>query len=103
MQVVNVSAEKSQQFNIALAGVTCTLKLTQRSTGLFLDFWVGDAAVCLGVLCLNANKLVRYEYLRASTGFTGDLFFIDTKGTDDPDWSELGTRYKLYYVSSDEL
>lgn len=103
MQTISLSAEQAQKFTIALDGVSCTLKLTQRSTGIYLDLWVGDAAVCLGVLCMNANRLVRYNYLRARTGFKGDLFFIDSQGFADPEWSELGTRFKLCYLSASEL
>lgn len=93
----------SQQFNIVLDGVTCTMHVHQHSTGLYMDLWVGDIAVCLGVLCLNANRIVRYDYLRAKSGFLGDLFFIDTQGSDDPEWSELGGRYQLYYITNSEL
>lgn len=103
MQLISISAEKSQTFPITLDGVACTIKVNQRSSGLFMDLWVGDSAVCLGVLCLNANKIVRYDYLRSATGFSGDLFFIDNQGSDDPEYSELGTRYLLYYVTNDEL
>lgn len=52
-----------------------------------------------GVLCLNCIYLVRYKYL----GFKGDLIFVDTKGDSDPVYDEIGTRFKLYYASSDEV
>lgn len=103
MQEITLSASKSQQFSVTLDSVSCTIKVHQRTSGLYLDLWVGSTAVCLGVLCLNANKIVRYDYLRSATGFSGDLFFIDTQGSDAPEYSELGTRYLLYYVTNDEL
>jgi len=103
MQEISISAVKSQTFSVTLDSVSCTIKLHQRTTGLYLDLWVGDTAVCLGVICLNINKIVRYSYLRAKTGFSGDLFFVDTQGGDDPDWSGLGDRFILYYVTDDEL
>lgn len=103
MQTLSISAEKSQKFTVTLEGVSCTIQLTQRTTGLYLDLYVGDTAVCLGVICQNANRLVRYDYLRAKSGFRGDLFFIDTQGSDDPEWSELGDRFQLCYVTSEEI
>lgn len=103
MQIISLSAEKSQQFTTVLDGISSKIQLTQRTTGLYIDLWVGDKAVCLGTLCLNANFIVRYDYLRANSGFSGDLFFIDTQGSDSPEWSELGSRYLLYYVTDDEL
>lgn len=103
MQSITLSAKKAQQFTVTLESVSCTIKVHQRTTGLYMDLYVGDTAVFLGVICLNANRMVRYEYLRARTGFKGDLFFIDTQGSDDPEWSELGDRFVLYYVTSDEI
>lgn len=104
MLSVALKAEKSQQFNVTLDGVSCTIKVYQRDTGLYMDLYVGEStAVCLGVACLNAVRIVRYDYLRAKTGFSGDLFFIDQKGSDDPYWQELGGRYMLYYVTNSEL
>lgn len=103
MQIITLSPEMSQQFNISLDSVSCTIKLHQHTTGLYLDLWVGTTAVCLGVLCMNANRLVRYSYLRARTGFSGDLFFIDSQGSDDPEWSELGSRFQLCYITNAEL
>ncbi|MHA8126950.1 phage baseplate plug family protein [Klebsiella pneumoniae] len=52
-----------------------------------------------GVLCLNCVYLVRYKYL----GFSGDLVFVDSKGTADPYYDEIGTRFKLYYATSSEV
>ena len=104
MQSISLSAEKAQRFTVTLGGVQCTLRLYQRDNGMFIDLYVGnDTAVCLGVTCMNAVRIVRYDYLRAKTGFKGDLFFIDTTGSGDPYYAGLGDRYKLYYVTDDEL
>ena len=65
----------------------------------YIDLYVDDAAIMQGVLCLNCIYLVRYKYL----GFKGDLIFVDTKGDSDPVYDEIGTRFKLYYASSDEV
>ena len=33
----------------------------------------------------------------SSFGLPGDLVFVDTQGTADPQWSGLGTRFVLLY------
>jgi len=36
-------------------------------------------------------------------GFSGDLEFVDTQGTDDPTFDGLGTRYQLVYLEPSDL
>lgn len=103
MLKITLSPEVSQRFSVTLEGVSCTIKLHQRTTGLYMDMWVNDVLAFAGVLCLNITKIVRYDYVRAASGFKGELFFVDTKGTNDPNYSELGSRYVLYYLASDEI
>lgn len=103
MQSISLTAIESQRFQIQLEGISCTIKLTQRDTGLFMDLYANGNAVRLGVKCENANRIVRYNHLRSQTGFKGELFFIDTQGELDPDFSELGIRFKLYYLTSEEM
>lgn len=64
-----------------------------------MDLYLNEKPVMQGVVCLNCNKMVRYKYL----GFSGDLVFVDTQGANDPVYDEIGTRYKLYYLTADEL
>lgn len=66
---------------------------------LYLDLYVNDALIIGGVLCLNANVIVRDAYL----GFTGDLAFYDTQGTSDPVSTGLGGRYVLMYLEAADL
>lgn len=103
MLKITLSPQVSQMFTVTLENVSCTIKLHQRTTGLYMDLWVNDNLVFAGVLCLNITKIVRYDYIRAASGFKGELFFADMQGNDDPEYSELGTRYVLYYLASDEL
>ncbi|EBU9482355.1 hypothetical protein DRM61_25680, partial [Salmonella enterica subsp. enterica] len=73
--------------------------LNQRTTGMYIDITVNGEPCLYGVLCLNNNRIVRYGYLP----FQGDLFFSDTEGNHDPDWRGLGSRYRLYWLSPEEL
>jgi len=99
MQEISLQPSKSQKVNVTLAGQSCSIKLHQRSTGFYMDLYVGDKAIMQGVICLNSTRMVRYAYL----GFVGDLVFIDSKGSLDPSYDEIGTRFKLYYLTAEEL
>lgn len=103
MLKITLSSKVSQIFTVTLEGVSCTIKLHQRTTGLYMDLWARGNLVFAGVLCLNITKIIRYDYLRAESGFKGELFFADMQGTRDPDYTGLGSRYVLYYLASDEL
>jgi len=99
MQEISLQPSKAQLVNITLAGQSCAIKLHQRTTGFYMDLYIGDKAIMQGVICLNSTRMVRYDYL----GFSGDLVFIDTKGSMDPAHDEIGTRFKLYYLTAEEL
>jgi hypothetical protein len=95
MQIIPLQAVPSQTFSVGLSNQQCKVNVYQKQTGLFFDLYVSGLAVITGVLCLNLNLLVRNTYL----GFVGDLAFIDTQGTNDPDYTGLGTRYQLVYLA----
>lgn len=99
MQTITLQAIKAQELEVKLGEQTVTLRIFQRSTGLYADIGIGDVWVAQGVLCLNGNKLVRYPYL----GFQGELFFADTKGSDDPTYDGLGDRFNLFYATAEEM
>ena len=99
MQNISLKPLKAQEVSVNLAGKSVTLRIVQRSTGLFMDIGVDNLWIAQGVLCLNCNKIVRYPYLK----FSGELFFADTKGRLDPVYDELGTRFKLFYATAEEM
>jgi hypothetical protein len=99
MMVIPTTSVPAQSFNVALNGQACTIRITQKTTGLFLDVLVNNALIVGGVLCLDRTRIVRDAYL----GFIGDLFFVDTQGTSDPYYSDLGSQYLLLYAAPGEL
>lgn len=99
MQTIPLRPKPAQRMSVNLANQLCTIKVYQRSTGLFLDLYVNDVIVVGGVLCENANRIVRDKYF----GFAGDLAFFDTQGELDPFYDELGTRWVLNYLEATEL
>jgi hypothetical protein len=94
-QTIPLSSVSSQTFNVQLGTQSCLINVYQKSTGLYFDLTLNSNQIISSMICLNLVGLVRESYL----GFTGQLFFFDTQGTDDPDYTGLGTRYILVYQS----
>lgn len=63
---------------------------------LFMDVSVNDSLVLGGVLCRNQNLIIRNGYF----GVLGDFAFVDTQGSDDPQYTGLGSRFLLVYWPS---
>lgn len=95
IQVIPTDAVPAQVLTVQLGNQPCRIDVYQRSTGLFVDLYVADRPVVLGVLARDRNVLVVDEY----HGFTGDIVFYDTQGRDDPTYDGLGTRWQLLWVS----
>jgi hypothetical protein len=98
MNTVPLQAVPNQTLQIVLDNQSCVLNLYQSPAALFMDVLVNDAPVVLGTICQNLNRIVRSLYL----GFSGDFVFEDLQGTDDPDYSGLGTRFQLIYLTAAE-
>lgn len=99
MQTIPTIATPSQTLSVTLAAQPCKINVYQTTQGLFLDLYVNDVLIIGGVICENANRIVRSLYL----GFVGDLMFFDTQGTDDPVYTGLGARWQLIYLAASDL
>jgi hypothetical protein len=99
MQIIPVQAVPSQSLDVVLGTQVCTVNVYQKSSGLFLDLLVNDAAILTCQLCVNQVLIVRRAYL----GFNGDLAFYDTQGDADPGYTGLGTRWLLLYFPPSDL
>jgi uncharacterized protein DUF6983 len=99
MLIVPVRAVPNQTLSILLANQLCQLTLKTRFYGLFMDVSVNDAPIVQGVICQNWNRIVRSAY----RGFVGDFAFWDTQGSADPVYTDLGSRYLLYYLEKSNL
>ena len=92
---IPMQATPSQVLSIQLATNPVKIQVYQKRTGLFVDIYVNDVPIITGVLCRDRVWIVREAY----RGFPGDLTFIDTQGTDDPDYTGLGSRFLLVWGS----
>lgn len=96
---VPLQAVPSQTVAVTLGGQACQLNIYSKLGILYLDVFVNNAVLMLGVQCQNGNRILRSLYL----GFIGDLIFVDTQGSDDPAFGGLGSRFLLEYLEADDL
>ena len=99
MNTVPLQQVPSQTLQIILGSQNCSINVYQSPDALFMDLFVNDEPVRQGIICQNLNLIVREAYL----GFSGDLYFDDTQGSDDPNYTGLGSRFQLVYLSAEEL
>lgn len=99
MQTIPLQAIPSQSLDVTLNGQACTIRIYTLSTGLYLDLLVNGNAIMTSVICEDRTLLVRLAYL----GFIGDLAFMDTQGTDDPQYTGLGERWVLLYLLPSDI
>ena len=95
MDQIPLSPVPAQTCTVTLGGQACRLDVFQKSTGLFVNLYLSDVPVVLGVIAQHANRLVREPYGL----FVGDLAFFDLQGTDDPQYDGLGSRWVLGYLT----
>lgn len=99
MLIVPTQPVPNQNLQVTLGGQACTIEIFQQQFGLYLNLYVNNEPVILGVIGLNANRIVRSAYL----GFIGDLTFYDTQGTDDPVYTGMGSQFVLVYLEESDL
>ena len=93
VQTIPLQQVPFQQFSINLNNQPCTIKVHQRDGHLYVDLYVDDTAVVLGALARDRVGLTRHAYLP----FKGELLFVDTHGSDDPQYTSVGGQWKLVY------
>jgi hypothetical protein len=99
MKAIPISATPSQKLSSVLGGQNCQFKVYQKTTGLYVDVYVNNAPIVQGAIARDRVRIVRHAYL----GFVGDLAFVDTQGTSDPESTGLGSRYAFIYLEASDL
>lgn len=95
--IVPLDQISNQTFSITLGSQSCQIKIDSKGEwGVFASVWVDDTPIVQSALCINRVGIVRYAY----TGFVGELYFVDTQGSDDPDYTGFSDRFLLVYDDS---
>lgn len=99
MLVVPTQPLPNQVLQVQLNGQAVEVQIFQFAYGLFVTVLLNGTIVTASVSAYDRNRLIRYSYL----GFIGDLSFIDSQGTDNPVYDQLGTRFQLAYLTPSDL
>lgn len=92
-QNVPLVVTPAQTLSVSLGGQVVRLNVSQKTFGLFVDVFLNDVLVIGGVQARNMAKIIRGKY----RNFIGDLYFYDTQGTSDPDYTGFANRFVLLY------
>lgn len=99
MQTITIQPVPSQTLKVVLADQNVSIKLYQKQDyGVFIDVVLNGSYVASGQIVRDITPLIPSSYL----GFVGNLMFIDTEGNSDPDYSGMGDRWQLLYLTADE-
>lgn len=93
MLIVPTSSIPSQSFQIVLDNQDCDIELLTRGERLYLTLAVDGEIVQANALCLNRVSIIQIP----NSKFYGTLAFVDTLGSSNPEYSQLGDRYQLFY------
>lgn len=100
MLVIPIQPVPSQQVLCVLDGQNCQISIYLRGSKIFVDLNSNGENMCLASLAHNAVAL---DSCNSWDGFLGNLYFIDTQGNDDPQYTGFNTRWFLVYLFPDEL
>lgn len=117
MQVIPVSSVPSQTFSVPLSGQAVQISLYTLGEGesqsLYIDVNSNGEQIITGRACKAysglPNTVPRLVMTgRRYLGFQGDFVFIDTQASAnnavlDPQYSGLGSRWQLLYLSEADL
>ena len=99
MVTIPIQSVPSQIVSCVLDSQNVQIGIYQKPEGVFVDVNCDGVEVSNGTIAQDYNPLVACKYL----GFSGQLVFVDTQGTNDPTYAGFGTRYYLCFLSESEL
>jgi hypothetical protein len=100
MLIIPIQPVPSQQVLCVLNGQNCQIAIYLRNKKIYVDLNSNGTNMCLACLAHNAVPL---DACNSYDGFQGNLFFIDTQGIDDPQYTGFNTRWFLVYLTPAEL
>lgn len=97
---IPLSASASQTLSVVLGGQACEIALRQNGANMYFDLTANGRSVVRTRIVRNKQLLLLDAKYRK---FVGDFIFVDTLGDTQPEYSKLGTRYVLYYLSPGDV
>lgn len=113
MLTIPLAPVASQTLQFVAAGQNCQMSvytndgfdyadptLNTEKEYIAIDFAYNGIQVTNTQNCLNVTRLLKN---RTYLGFVGDFMFVDTQGSDDPQFTGLGSRWVLLYLEASDL
>jgi hypothetical protein len=101
LRTIPVAPNPHQTFSAVLRDRDVDITLRVLEGTLYVDVVCEGVPICAGRICTDRLDLVPRA---AQLGFPGlSLCFADLRGTTDPDWTLLGSRYLLLSVELDAV
>lgn len=94
---VPISPIPFQELSVVLDDQNCVIALRQIAQSIYCDLTVDDTVVFQGRICETESLINQYP----SRYFRGQLYFVDTKGSANPQYEGLNSRWLLVYASDD--
>ena len=91
--IIPLSQVPSQQFEIVLNNQNCRFFVYQKDESVYVDLYVDDVLIFGGMRALDRQGLKIAEYL----AFSGQVWFEDLNGTENPNYKGFGERWLFYY------
>lgn len=98
MLQIQLLNEPVQRLRTVVDGQRAQIYLRQKPQGLFVDVNINGVDVVTSSLALDTAPIVPRDY----AGMSGNLMFLDTRGNDDPHYSEFNSRFFLVYLTAEE-
>lgn len=98
MLEIPIATTPAQTLTVILNGQDCDIKVYQRDSRVYLDLTSNGEEVFVGNICYDRQNILQSP----TTAFLGGLYFMDTIGKYNPEWSGFGDRYILLYAYPDE-
>lgn len=100
---VPLIATPNQELAIELNEQDCTIQVRQLGDYLYLTLWVDSTLICENAICMPLIPIVQGSV----SGFTGNLMIVDTSADSthqgQPNYEQLGDRYRLAYLTDEEV
>lgn len=99
MILIPLQAVPSQTLATIVARQAVQIALRHSGDAVYFDLRYAGQPVVITRICRDRTRLLTDAHYH---GFEGDFAIVDTQGKEDPNYTGLGARWKLYYIGVDE-
>jgi len=89
-----------QTLSSVLGNQNSQIAVYQKGDSLYFDLALDGTPIITTKICRNRIRLLLASSYEP---YVGDFVFVDTQGDTEPQYSGLGSRYVLLYLSADEI